>query len=448
MASPAATPLTVMIPLGGIGSRFQKEGYTKPKPFVSVLGKPMILWVIDSLKLGPQDALVIVYNPAWMSPKYWEAVTAMYPRLKLVELPGATRGAAETVLIGLQGLPKSLRDQPVMLVDGDCYYEEDIVATYRAIAPTSNGVFYFVDTQPKPIYSYIVFEPSTRRIGQVKEKVKISDHANTGCYCFSKGSELLSQCQALLDAGSTQTGNLASHTVGEYYTSGVIAQMIGEGATFTALQIDPARMHVIGTPAQLVEHCMGASSAANAQAQRICFDLDHTLFAAPRVRGDYGSCQPIPENVAALKALFAQGHTIIIHTERQMGVHGGNAAAATADCAAVTLASLQAHGIPFHELAFGKPQADFYVDDKAISCFDDLHKEVGFYPNSRAKVTRGAKAAPAEVEVLAARAGGGGSGEADGTARSGAGWPRLLAAALVGAGVATVLMGGGKWRLK
>ena len=71
------TPLTVMIPLGGIGSRFQKEGYTKPKPFVSVLGKPMILWVLDSLKLSPQDALVVVYNPSWMSPKYWGEVLAL-----------------------------------------------------------------------------------------------------------------------------------------------------------------------------------------------------------------------------------------------------------------------------------------------------------------------------------------------------------------------------------
>ena len=136
-----------MIPLGGIGSRFQKEGYEKPKPFVNVLGRPMILWVLDSLSLQPDDTLVIVYNPNWMSPKYWEAVMARYPRLQLIELPGPTRGAAETVLIGLQGLPKRLRSQPVMLVDGDCFYDEDIVATYRTIAPTSNGVFYFTDTQ-------------------------------------------------------------------------------------------------------------------------------------------------------------------------------------------------------------------------------------------------------------------------------------------------------------
>ena len=35
------------------------------------------------------------------------------------------------------------------------------------------------DTQPKPICSYTVFDPASRRITQVKEKVKISDHANT-----------------------------------------------------------------------------------------------------------------------------------------------------------------------------------------------------------------------------------------------------------------------------
>ena len=36
---------------------------------------------------------------------------------------------------------KHMRQQPVMLVDGDCFYDEDIVATYRSIAATSNGVF-------------------------------------------------------------------------------------------------------------------------------------------------------------------------------------------------------------------------------------------------------------------------------------------------------------------
>lgn len=56
--------MNVVIPLGGVGSRFQKEGYyQRPKPFIPVLGKPMLRWVTDNLELNPDDTLIIVYNP-------------------------------------------------------------------------------------------------------------------------------------------------------------------------------------------------------------------------------------------------------------------------------------------------------------------------------------------------------------------------------------------------
>ena len=93
----------MIIPLGGIGSRFQKEGYERPKPFIRVLGKEMILWVVDSLKLAPEDRLVIVYNPGFMSLNdYMEIVRERVPDVIFVQLAGPTRGAAETVLFGLQ----------------------------------------------------------------------------------------------------------------------------------------------------------------------------------------------------------------------------------------------------------------------------------------------------------------------------------------------------------
>ena len=397
--------LTVMIPLGGLGTRFQREGYTRPKPFVSVMGRPMILWVLDSLNVRADDSLVIVYNPAFLSKKYWPIVTAAYPRIRFVELQGPTRGAAETVratalgpalrvgphaltttallrappmqvMIGLQGLPSDLRAQPVMLVDGDAFYDQDIVSMYRNVAAKANGVFYFEDTQPNPIYSYIVFEPSSRRISQVKEKVKISDAANSGCYCFMSGDELVKQCLALLDAGATQ---LSQDKVGEFYTSGVIAAMIEEGHAFEAIQIDPARFHVLGTPAQLVAFCCARTDQ---RSLRICFDLDNTLVTSPRVPGDYSTCEPIDENVAVCRALHERGHRIILVSSRRMLHHGGNVGACVADIGQVTLDTLRRYKIPYHELDFGKPHAHFYVDDDSVSAFSDLHKEIGLYPNA------------------------------------------------------------------
>ncbi len=368
-------PVTVLIPLGGLGTRFAKEGYLQPKPFINVLGKPMILWVLDSLKLCANDAVVIVYDPSFIPPKFWEPIASAYPNLVLVELDGPTRGAAETVMLGLSGVPRALRERPVMLIDGDTFYEEDIVSQYREVSTTTNAVFYFVDTQPQPLYSYIVFDDSAR-ISQVKEKVKISDHANTGCYCFMRGVELESQCRALLEAGATQ---LSQDAVGEYYTSGVIARMIDEGHAFRALRVDASRMHVLGTPAQLRSFC---TSWRLQPTLRICFDLDHTLVTAPRVSGDYSTCEPIPENIAYCRQLYEQGHTIIIATGRRMRTHKGNVAAVVADVGQITLKSLQDCGIPYHEISFGKPYAQFYIDDLAVSAFTDLPKAIGFYAGS------------------------------------------------------------------
>ena len=43
--------INIVIPMAGAGSRFAKAGYKKPKPFIDVLGKPMICHVLDNLCL-------------------------------------------------------------------------------------------------------------------------------------------------------------------------------------------------------------------------------------------------------------------------------------------------------------------------------------------------------------------------------------------------------------
>lgn len=41
--------INIVIPMAGLGSRFAKEGYEKPKPFIDVNGKPMIVRVLENL---------------------------------------------------------------------------------------------------------------------------------------------------------------------------------------------------------------------------------------------------------------------------------------------------------------------------------------------------------------------------------------------------------------
>ncbi len=101
--------------------------------------------------------------------------------------------------------------------------------------------------------------------------------------------------------------------------------------------------------------------------QRICFDLDNTLVTFPKLDGDYSTVEPIQKNIDALKFLYNMGHHIIIYTARRMRTHDGDVEKAIEDIGDVTKEKLNEFGIPYHELVFGKPYAQYYIDDLALN---------------------------------------------------------------------------------
>jgi tRNA A-37 threonylcarbamoyl transferase component Bud32 len=62
-----------------------------------------------------------------------------------------------------------------------------------------------------------------------------------------------------------------------------------------------------------------------------------------------------------------------------MRTHKGNVGAIIADIGKITINTLEKFGIPYDELYFGKPYADFYIDDLAINPYYDMEKEIGIY---------------------------------------------------------------------
>ena len=43
--------MNIIIPMAGAGSRFEKAGYSFPKPLIEVHGNPMIAKVVENLNL-------------------------------------------------------------------------------------------------------------------------------------------------------------------------------------------------------------------------------------------------------------------------------------------------------------------------------------------------------------------------------------------------------------
>jgi hypothetical protein len=358
--------MNIVIPLGGLGERFKKDNYTEKKPLIKIFGKSMIFHVIDNLNLNKDDNLIIIYNKELNSNNFDNLLKFRYNNIILIELTKQTEGAAETIAYGLSNLNSDILKKKFVLLDCDTFYHINILDIYRK--QLNNAIFCFEDNQDNPIYSYIKFSDDNI-ITDIKEKNKISNYANSGCYCFINGNILLKYCNIILEK------NIRNNN--EYYTSCVIDQMIQDKYIFEANIIKINDFTCVGTPLQLKIYCSDFSN--NIEIKRFCFDLDNTLVTSPIIKGDYSSVLPIQKNIDMLKFLKKLGHTIIIYTARNMKTCNGNIAKVIKNIGSITIESLKKFDIPYDELLFGKPYADFYIDDLAVNAYDDLEKSLGFY---------------------------------------------------------------------
>ena len=364
--------MIIIIPLGGVGERYKRNGYNKPKALVNIFGKPILFWLIDSLNINKNNIIYIPYNKEYLHYRFEDLIRKNYPSLnfKFLILENNTRGAAETLNIALKNL--SIVDQPIISLDSDNFYLTDIINLWNH----KNSVIIFNDVCKQPLYSYVLMD-EYKKINKIVEKEKISNYACCGGYAFTSYKELLKYTQFIIDNNIKQKN--------EFYTSTVINEMLKNDHVFHAIEIPKKKYICLGTPIQLKyfynnypkRSCIDLSN--NFTKMRICFDLDNTLVTFPKITGDYNTVEPIIKNIEYMKYLKSFGHTIIIYTARRMKSHDGNIGKVMTDIGKITFDTLEKFSIPFDEIYFGKPQADVYIDDLGINCFDNLEKELGFY---------------------------------------------------------------------
>jgi len=367
--------MIIILPIGGLGQRFKENGYKKPKALINIYGKPIISYLLDNLNTDNIDYIFIPYNKEYKQYRFEDFLIKNYPDInfKFYCLENNTRGATETINIGINNLNEE-RDIPVLCLDSDNFYTCDIISQWNG----ENCIFSFEDENENPIYSYVKTNENNELI-DIKEKVKISNNACTGAYGFRSINELKKYTSKIIEENITQKS--------EFYTSGVIKQMINEGYSIKNKTILYSNFTCLGTPLQLklfynnypCKRCINNEDVI--KNKRICFDLDNTLVTFPTIRNDYTSVKPIQKNIDFLKYLKRFGNTIIIYTARRMKTHNGNIGKINSDIGKITFETLDKFNIPYDEIYFGKPYADFYIDDLALNCFDDLEKEMGYYNN-------------------------------------------------------------------
>jgi len=357
--------MKIIFPINGKGSRFIEDGYTKPKPLINILGKPMIFWVLENLKICEEDEVYFICNEELNKHHFDSLIKNKFPNIKtnFIFISHETRGAAETILHGLNKIKTN--NDCLMVIDCDTIYFDDIVSKYRK--NKDNRIFYFTDTGSDTIYSYI--QLNKNKVKEIKEKERISNNANTGAYCFKSDEALRKECIKVIENDKKNKG--------EFYISSIYKSMLSSGEEINATKVE--NFNCVGTPIQLKLFSSNFPNKTNLNNLRICFDLDNTLSRFPTVKGNYSTCEPIKEVIKFLKFLKSQGIYIIIYTARRMKTHKGNVEEVIKDIGKITIDFLDKNNIKYDELIFGKPYADFYIDDLSVDPKSCLERQIGFY---------------------------------------------------------------------
>lgn len=93
-------------------------------------------------------------------------------------------------------------------------------------------------------------------------------------------------------------------------------------------------------------------------------DIDDTICTLAESL-KYETATPIPKAIAKVNALYEKGHQIVFWTAR--GTKSG------IDWRQLTEQQLRSWSVQYHELKFGKPVYDVFIDDKNMNSRDWLN---------------------------------------------------------------------------
>jgi HAD superfamily hydrolase (TIGR01509 family) len=228
--------LNILIPMAGAGSRFEKAGYTFPKPLIEVKNKPMIQVVVENLNI---DANYIYVVQKSHREKYNldTLLNLLTPGCKIVEVEGITEGAACTALLAKEYINN---DNPLFFANSDQFVEWDSNEFMYKMQETNadGGIVTFNATHPKWSFAKV---NEHGLVTEVAEKNPISDIATVGYYYWKHGSDFVKYAEQMINK-NIRVNN-------EFYVCPVFNQAIDSGLQIRTF--DTEGMWGLGTPEDL-----------------------------------------------------------------------------------------------------------------------------------------------------------------------------------------------------
>ncbi len=233
--------MNVIITMAGLGQRFQDAGYTLPKYKITVCGRSLFSWAIESLRNfiqhGTSFVFIVRKNENASDFISRECTFFSIKDLELVELNSTTDGQATTVLHAENAI--SDVNDPIAIYNIDTYVEPEYL---QLEAIRGHGWI--------PCFAGEGNHWSFARLGpdecvvEVREKKRISPHATIGLYWFDSFS--------LYKQAYDKYYSMSTHMeFNEKYIAPIYNQLINDGLNVYIHEIPLTAVHGLGTPEEV-----------------------------------------------------------------------------------------------------------------------------------------------------------------------------------------------------
>lgn len=236
--------VNIVIPLAGLGTSFQKAGYSFPKPVIDINGKPMIQAVIENLKPVNEHRFVLIcrdehYEQYALYQTFANATGGNY---EVVRLSSTTRGAACTVLTASDYINN---EEELIIANADQLIDvrlDDFIEFARK-EKLDGAMMTFNSNHPR--WSYALTDDNDNVL-QTTEKRVISNNATVGIYYFKTGNLFVEATSQMIEKDITFNG--------DFYVCPVFNELVLQGMKVKIYKIKNTAMHSLGTPEDLREY--------------------------------------------------------------------------------------------------------------------------------------------------------------------------------------------------
>jgi RpiB/LacA/LacB family sugar-phosphate isomerase len=252
----------VLVPMAGLGSRFQKEGFTVPKQLINVRDKHLIDLSLACLDLKNCNLIFIIRDDHIYNFRMNEILQQKFgSHVQVVVLDHLTRGSVESCLHARKYIDN---DEPLIIHTLDIEFSPKF-DPHTLYDLDADGILLTFQSN-SPNYSYARLEGDY--VKETAEKKSISSNACVGIYGFKRGSDFCFYANQMIQQ-DIRTNN-------EFYIAPLYNLLINDNKKIIASSVE--KMHVFGTPEEFYFYKKNVIKRLGDKPIALC--ADHSGFQA------------------------------------------------------------------------------------------------------------------------------------------------------------------------